>query len=91
MTPVHAARTSRRTPSLPLPAPEHALNSPRTTITLVSSVLLWRRSDNICFALLLGSGAGVCAGEGVECKIKAILQVRACVCRVRDVSVRVCV
>ncbi len=42
-----------------------------------AGALLWRRSDNICFALLLGGGAGVEVGEGVECKVKAILQARA--------------
>ena len=37
-------------------------------------VLLWRRSDNICFALLLGSGEGVTVGEAVECQVQGILQ-----------------
>ncbi|KAK9824846.1 hypothetical protein WJX81_006563 [Elliptochloris bilobata] len=40
-----------------------------------TGALLWRRSDNICFALLLGGGGAVEVGEGVECKVKAILQV----------------
>lgn len=40
-----------------------------------TGALLWRRSDNICFALLLGGGSAVEVGEGVECKVKAILQV----------------
>jgi hypothetical protein len=42
-----------------------------------AGALLWRRSDNICFALLLGGSAAVEVGEGVECKVKAILQARA--------------
>ncbi len=37
--------------------------------------LMWRRSDNICFALLLSGGEGVTVGERVECKVKGILQV----------------
>lgn len=40
-----------------------------------SGVLLWRRSDNICYALLLGGASTVEVGEGVECRIRAILQV----------------
>ncbi|CAL8468619.1 g8159 [Coccomyxa elongata] len=40
-----------------------------------SGVLLWRRSDNICLALLLGGVGTVEVGEGVECRIRAILQV----------------
>lgn len=39
-----------------------------------SGVLLWRRSDNICLALLLGGVGTVEVGEGVECRIRAILQ-----------------
>lgn len=38
-------------------------------------VLMWRRSDNICFALLLGGDDSVTVGERVECKVKGILQV----------------
>ncbi|GAB4817334.1 hypothetical protein N2152v2_004380 [Parachlorella kessleri] len=38
-------------------------------------VLLWRRSDNIVFALLLGGADLVVVGDGVECKVKGILQV----------------
>lgn len=37
------------------------------------SALLWRRSDNICFAVLLGGAATL--GERVAVRIKAILQV----------------
>ncbi|KAK9915373.1 hypothetical protein WJX75_008150 [Coccomyxa subellipsoidea] len=40
-----------------------------------SGVLLWRRSDNICLALLLGGTETIEVGEGVECRIRAILQV----------------
>lgn len=39
-----------------------------------SGVLLWRRSDNICYALLLGGGGTIEVGEGVECRIQAVLQ-----------------
>lgn len=39
-------------------------------------VLLWRRSDNVVFALLLGGADLVVVGDGVECKVKGILQVR---------------
>ncbi len=38
-------------------------------------VLLWHRSDNLAFALVLGGAASISAGEGVECKIKGVLQV----------------
>lgn len=36
---------------------------------------MWRRSDNICFVLLLGGDDSVTVGEQVECKVKGILQV----------------
>lgn len=38
--------------------------------------MLWRRSDNVVFALLLGGADLVSVGDGVECKVKGILQVR---------------
>ncbi|PRW45016.1 ATP synthase subunit alpha [Chlorella sorokiniana] len=38
-------------------------------------VMLWRRSDNIVFALLLGGAGLVAVGDGVECRVKGILQV----------------
>ena len=41
-----------------------------------SGVLLWRRSDNIVYALILGRQGAVEVGEAVECRIKAILQAR---------------
>jgi hypothetical protein len=37
--------------------------------------MLWRRSDNIVFALLLGGADLVAVGDGVECQVKGILQV----------------
>lgn len=40
-----------------------------------TGVLMWRRSDNICFVLLLGGDDSVIVGEQVECKVKGILQV----------------
>ena len=43
-----------------------------------SGVLLWRRSDNICYALLLGGAASLEVGEAVECRVRAILQARTC-------------
>ena len=39
------------------------------------SVMLWRRSDNVVFALLLGGAGLVAVGDGVECQVKGILQV----------------
>ena len=42
-----------------------------------SGVLLWRRSDNIVYALILGRQGAVEEGEAVECRIRAILQARA--------------
>ncbi|KAI7843748.1 hypothetical protein COHA_002646 [Chlorella ohadii] len=38
-------------------------------------VMLWRRSDNVVFALLLGGAGLVAVGDGVECRVKGILQV----------------
>lgn len=38
-------------------------------------VLLWRRSDNMVYALILGRQSAVEVGEAVECRIRAILQV----------------
>lgn len=38
-------------------------------------VMLWRRSDNVVFALLLGGAGLVAVGDGVECQVKGILQV----------------
>lgn len=39
-------------------------------------MLLWRRSDNVCFALVLDAEAApIKAGDGVECVVKGILQV----------------
>ena len=38
-------------------------------------VLLWRRSDNMVYALILGRQGAIEVGEPVECRIKAILQV----------------
>lgn len=49
-----------------------------TLLTFVSGgvgVLLWHRSDNLAFALILGGAFNVSVGEGVECKVKGILQV----------------
>jgi F-type H+-transporting ATPase subunit alpha len=42
---------------------------------LMCSTLLWRRSDNVVFALLQGGSDLVTIGDGVECKVRAILQV----------------
>lgn len=36
---------------------------------------MWRRSDNLVFALLLGGSQLVNVGDGVECKVRGILQV----------------
>ncbi len=38
------------------------------------SVLLWHRSDNIAFVLILGGASAVNVGTGLECKIKGVLQ-----------------
>ena len=46
------------------------------TRNFACSVLLWRRSDNVCFALILGGANNVTAGDRVECRLKGILQVR---------------
>jgi hypothetical protein len=39
-----------------------------------ASILLWHRSDNLAFAII--AGGSVKPGEGVECKLRGILQVR---------------
>lgn len=39
--------------------------------------MLWRRSDNVVFALLLGGAGLVAVGDGVECQVRGILQVSA--------------
>ncbi len=41
------------------------------------SVLLWHRSDNLSFCLVLASSeqAPIAVGDAVECKIKGVLQV----------------
>lgn len=44
---------------------------PRTPT--ICRILLWHRSDNLAFAIV--AGGSVKPGEGVECKIKGILQV----------------
>lgn len=49
-----------------------------TKLSFVSGgqgVLLWHRSNNIAFVLLLGGAAAVSVGEAVECKIRGVLQV----------------
>lgn len=43
-------------------------------VSFVCSILLWHRSDNLAFAII--AGGSVKPGEGVECKIRGILQVR---------------
>ncbi len=47
-----------------------------TFVTGGTGVLLWHRSDNLVFALILGGAYAVKAGDRVECKIKGVLQVR---------------
>lgn len=38
-------------------------------------VLLWHRSNNLTFVLILGGASNVAIGEAVECKIRGVLQV----------------
>ena len=74
---------SQPRPSFSSPPPPPPPPPPQTHI---DSALLWRRSDNLCFALLLDGGEEskekegngipcVSAGDECECKVKAILQV----------------
>ncbi len=42
------------------------------------SVLLWHRSDNLAFVLVLGGASAISVGTVAECKIKGVLQVSAC-------------
>ncbi|GAX73139.1 hypothetical protein CEUSTIGMA_g592.t1 [Chlamydomonas eustigma] len=44
-------------------------------VTGGTGVLLHHRSDNLVFALVLGGARLISVGEGVECKIKGVLQV----------------
>lgn len=44
-------------------------------VTGGTGVLLWHRSDDIAFALILGGAQEVAVGTGAECKIKGVLQV----------------
>ncbi|PNW77022.1 hypothetical protein CHLRE_10g419050v5 [Chlamydomonas reinhardtii] len=44
-------------------------------LTGTAGVLLWHRSDNLSFCLVLGDPATVVEGTPVECKIKGVLQV----------------
>jgi len=49
-----------------------------TLLSFVSGgqgVLLWHRSANLAFALVLGGAASITVGEAVECKIAGVLQV----------------
>lgn len=57
------------------------------------SVLLWHRSDDLCFALLLGGASEVAPGTGVECKVKGVLQVggRVGVCSCTASATAACV
>jgi hypothetical protein len=61
---------------------ERAHRSPFMNFTMVRissmcvcRVLLHHRSDNLVFALVLGGARLISVGEGVECKIKGVLQV----------------
>ena len=47
---------------------------------------MWRRSDNICFALLLHGGEGVSVGDRAQCKVKGILQVHTQIASTRRLS-----
>ncbi|KXZ53834.1 hypothetical protein GPECTOR_6g752 [Gonium pectorale] len=44
-------------------------------VTGTAGVLLWHRSDNLSFCLVLGDPTSVTDGTPVECKIKGVLQV----------------
>ncbi|GLI64321.1 hypothetical protein VaNZ11_007548 [Volvox africanus] len=44
-------------------------------VTGTAGVLLWHRSDNLSFCLVLGDPSTVSEGTPVECKIKGVLQV----------------
>jgi hypothetical protein len=57
---------------------QHIMKCPLSHVAY-RRVLMWRRSDNICFALLLSGDDSVSVGERVECKIKGILQVSSSV------------
>ncbi|MEW5319158.1 MAG: hypothetical protein WDW38_010327 [Sanguina aurantia] len=40
-----------------------------------TGVLLWHRSDNLAFALVLGGAQRISVGEAAECRLKGVLQV----------------
>jgi hypothetical protein len=46
-------------------------------VLVACSILLWHRSDNLAFAIVAGGASNIQPGEGVECKVKGILQVCA--------------
>lgn len=71
MRPTHAAPCDLPRPHAPAHAPTHTRTPPR-------SVLLWHRSDNLSFCVVLGSSdeAPIACGTPVECKIKGVLQAR---------------
>lgn len=51
------------------------VSSANSTCSPRCRVLVWRRNDNICFAVLLGDSECVSLGERVSGAIKGILQV----------------
>lgn len=54
--------------------PDAPLGTKLTFVSGGTGVLLWHRSDNLAFALVLGGAQNISAGEGVECKILGVIQ-----------------
>ncbi|WIA34565.1 hypothetical protein OEZ86_012886, partial [Tetradesmus obliquus] len=55
--------------------PDAPLGTKLAFVSGGSGILLWHRSDNLAFAIVAGGAANIQPGEGVECKVKGILQV----------------
>jgi F0F1-type ATP synthase alpha subunit len=54
--------------------PDAPLGTALAFVSGAAGVLLWHRSDDLAFAIVLGGAAAVRPGEGVECRVKGVLQ-----------------
>jgi F0F1-type ATP synthase alpha subunit len=54
--------------------PDAPLGTALAFVSGAAGVLLWHRSDDLAFAIVLGGAGSVRPGEGVECRVKGVLQ-----------------
>jgi F0F1-type ATP synthase alpha subunit len=54
--------------------PDAPLGTALAFVSGAAGVLLWHRSDDLAFAIVLGGASGVRPGEGVECRVRGVLQ-----------------